>query len=508
MDNDIIQRIYKMFKDSFHKLYENQSTTLIIYRVIPSFCREIIIKLINLSDKIVITDTFYANNFCNFSKDNQEIELITSYLNILLSLRILYRVPIDIKDNKSINSKKTFERQYDNSSINKSLNNDYNKIQNILNKNLKDVNINGNNTCFSLDEVDTHQYIFNSNFKKNLMLVLFSGFESKTFTPYYNINLEIKKKSEKELYLKGIQVLDKFLEKIIDLEDYKCIENETDQLKFLLFKNLIRKVSNTYKMTGICLAILLENRETQLKNIILRYIDYVYKLKSPEDCYKLAVILFELSCLEIGLAYKLPANLSENITQCLVMLNYIGLIQYKVNYIFVTPLTKSLFECNEYMLIKEKIFYVETNFRVYIYKEKNNYLNGLVFALIKIIVNILFDFKEFLVADITRKNIRGAFKKGLTANQIIKFLSSHSKNALPSNIEQQIIIWEEEKNAIIADKCIYFWGFDSKEDYKLFIKCATERKMFILWKNDIDMKCCVHRRYEAECHLILRDYNN
>jgi hypothetical protein len=179
-------------------------------------------------------------------------------------------------------------------------------------------------------------------------------------------------------------------------------------------------------------------------------------------------------------------------------LDYLGLVRYNINKkIFITtPLFGTLFESNTKMQLQEKLFYIETNFRVYVYS--SNVSNLLIFAIIKFLVDILFEFEDFTVTEITRRKIREAFRRGLSAAQIIKFINNHSKNGIPSNIEQQIIIWEQEKNAITAEKCNYYYEFLNQDEYLDFIRKCTAGKINIIWRNNEEMKVCIPKKHEQE----------
>ena len=136
----------------------------------------------------------------------------------------------------------------------------------------------------------------------------------------------------------------------------------------------------------------------------------------------------------------------------------------------MTPLIKCLFENfsnildnkSKVLLMKENVKYliIESNFKIYAYTE-NNFEK----SILDFLCDIEYIFPSFIVGNITRNSIRRALRKGATAQSILKFFSLHSNNLMefkseyngtvyniPENVVQQIIIWEEEKNAITSQK--------------------------------------------------------
>lgn len=83
----------------------------------------------------------------------------------------------------------------------------------------------------------------------------------------------------------------------------------------------------------------------------------------------------------------------------------------------------------------------ETNYRVYAYTD-----SSLQIALLGLFTEVLYRFPNLTVALITRESCRQAFRGGITANQIIRFLSQHAHSqskvaggpALPPTVSDQI----------------------------------------------------------------------
>ena len=54
---------------------------------------------------------------------------------------------------------------------------------------------------------------------------------------------------------------------------------------------------------------------------------------------------------------------------------------------------------------------------------------------------------------------------------------------IPENVAQQIIIWEEEKNAMTSDPALYFDGFVDEKHFEKYIEILNANKITILWIN-------------------------
>jgi len=69
---------------------------------------------------------------------------------------------------------------------------------------------------------------------------------------------------------------------------------------------------------------------------------------------------------------------------------------------------------------------------------------------------------NMIVAMMTRDSVKNAFALGITATQILKFLKMHahpsvltdpSEPILPSNVEDQVWLWDRERKRIKSDLC-------------------------------------------------------
>ena len=112
---------------------------------------------------------------------------------------------------------------------------------------------------------------------------------------------------------------------------------------------------------------------------------------------------------------------------------------------------------------------VESNFKIYAYTD-----NKFDVQILDFLCDIEYIFPQFRVGSITRSSIRRVMKRGAESRVILKFLSNHAHKQMdyktlyneeyyniPENVLQQILIWEEEKNAIVAKKCLILLIFST-----------------------------------------------
>jgi transcription initiation factor TFIIH subunit 4 len=115
---------------------------------------------------------------------------------------------------------------------------------------------------------------------------------------------------------------------------------------------------------------------------------------------------------------------------------------------------------------------------------------------------------------ITRDSIKGAFKLGIEARQILRFLKMHAHPKLrtgdqpliPSNIEDQIILWDRELSRVKMDEvyilqCQDDAEYEAVKFYVLSIEAfgwgsEKERRIMVHYDKAIDATSFV-RRYRT-----------
>ena len=143
---------------------------------------------------------------------------------------------------------------------------------------------------------------------------------------------------------------------------------------------------------------------------------------------------------------------------------------------------------------------VETNYRIYAYTDSNLQiaLLGLFTEILyrynrkssfDINHNIVIRFPNLCVGVISRDSCRQAFRGGITANQIIRFLNMHVlvnssvTAAIPPTITDQIRLWEQERDRFTFTEGVLYNQFLSQTDYETVRNYADELGC-VVWNSD------------------------
>lgn len=88
MKNEIFQTIFNLYEKDIENLYKEESACLLIYRILPKKCQQVIMRVINIDDKLCL-------NFQDLiSKINWSDILENHEANIKDILRLLYSIKI------------------------------------------------------------------------------------------------------------------------------------------------------------------------------------------------------------------------------------------------------------------------------------------------------------------------------------------------------------------------------------------------------------------------------
>jgi len=127
---------------------------------------------------------------------------------------------------------------------------------------------------------------------------------------------------------------------------------------------------------------------------------------------------------------------------------------------------------------------LETNYRIYAYTD-----NPLQTAVLNLFVSLKYRFPNLVVGSITRDSVKKALNNGISADQIISYLVSHAhpqmrKNnpLLPVTVQDQIRLWELERNRLKSAEGYLYTSFTSQADYELVLNYAKELDV-VLWEN-------------------------
>ena len=136
---------------------------------------------------------------------------------------------------------------------------------------------------------------------------------------------------------------------------------------------------------------------------------------------------------------------------------------------------------------QEGYIVAETNNQIYSYCQ-----SVLKIKLLSLITEMRVRLPNLVVGKITRASICEAFKKGLSAEQIINFLERNAhfetKKAdfpIPETLVHQIQLWETEEKAVVQCEGVLFERFSSEEEYEILKQYAMELHVLI-WHSDVD----------------------
>ncbi|XP_045525898.1 general transcription factor IIH subunit 4 isoform X2 [Pieris brassicae] len=135
---------------------------------------------------------------------------------------------------------------------------------------------------------------------------------------------------------------------------------------------------------------------------------------------------------------------------------------------------------------------VESNYRLYGYTQST-----LQVALLGLFTELMYRFPNLVVGVITRESVRQAFRGGISAQQIIKFLEQHShpqmlcaesggirtSSLLPPTVVDQIRLWESERNRFTYTEGVVYNQFLSQADFVVLRDYARAQGV-LSWQNE------------------------
>ncbi|KAJ2512216.1 RNA polymerase II transcription factor B 52 kDa subunit, partial [Coemansia sp. RSA 1939] len=111
---------------------------------------------------------------------------------------------------------------------------------------------------------------------------------------------------------------------------------------------------------------------------------------------------------------------------------------------------------------------LETNCRIYAYTS-----SPLQIAILNLFAHLVNRFPNFVTGALTRESIRGAISHGITADQIITFLTTnahpqmHGKMpVLPTTVTDQVRLWERERNRLHPVHAHFYKDFNHKQEFE------------------------------------------
>ncbi|KAI1102875.1 transcription factor Tfb2 [Jackrogersella minutella] len=281
----------------------------------------------------------------------------------------------------------------------------------------------------------------------------------------------------------------------------------------LVAGHLIERSHGELKITHLGFSFLLQEANAQVWTLLLLWLQAIDSANangtnSDMDSVDVLSFFFLLASLQFGHAYSTDA-LSESRRNMLPVLIDFGLIyipQHNTHQFFPTRLATTLTSSESALRSVSAGFaaasnatnndedkctiILETNFRMYAYVH-----SPLQIAVLALFSDLKFRFKTMVSGHLTRSSIKKAVSHGITADQIVSYLSSHAdeqmyrhaaaanKPVLPPVVIDQIRLWQLDTERISTNDGYLFKEFDEYKEYKAVADFASNIGV-CAWRND------------------------
>ncbi|KAI0342925.1 transcription factor Tfb2 [Trametopsis cervina] len=248
--------------------------------------------------------------------------------------------------------------------------------------------------------------------------------------------------------------------------------------------------SSPHIITSSGFQFLLHNPHAQLWELLLQYLHLTETRQM--DLVEVLSFLFMLSTMELGRDYSIE-QLTPTQTAMLEDLRDYGIIwQRKPSSKRFSPtrLATTLTSSSPPLPTgsgsgaTQGFIILETNYRLYAYTD-----NPLQTAVLSLFVTLKARFQNLVVGQITRESVKKALANGITADQIISYLTTHAhpqmrknKPLLPVTVQDQIRLWELEKNRVNSQQGYLYTAFASQLDYEYVLNYAKQLDV-VLWES-------------------------
>ena len=253
---------------------------------------------------------------------------------------------------------------------------------------------------------------------------------------------------------------------------------------------------------------LLSDTDTQVWLVIKEYINWVEQGKSSESFTSLMEFM-----LQLGFEHEcIPASdfSPEQIEICSHMCQLGLLYPFKWNgslYLVPTKLATLLSNGNSRATQDDGFVIVETNYKVYAYTS-----SAVKQAILRLFVRCDLLLPNLFIGSISRESVMSALESGITAEQIIGYLSQHAHRqvssrvpVVPGVVADQIRLWQKEIQRIQSTSAVLYKNFETPQLYQQ-VAAFAEGIGSILHRNDARMEiianAAFHDRIRAEIKSI------
>ncbi|KAF8473988.1 transcription factor Tfb2-domain-containing protein [Kalaharituber pfeilii] len=290
-------------------------------------------------------------------------------------------------------------------------------------------------------------------------------------------------------------------------------------IQLLLKSGLMEKAPNGQaEITQQGFSFLLQDANAQLWTLLLQYLDMAEELRM--DPVEVLHFLMMLGSLELGQDYS-KETLTPTQRHMLEDLREYGIVYSRKSSsqrFYPTRLATSL--TSEVGTLRsvaagfnkvlqnasssEGFVVIETNYRLYAYTD-----SPLQIAVLSLFTRLNSRYPNMVSGRISRQSVRAAIKTGITADQIIDYLTAHAhpqlrKNTpiLPPTVVDQIRLWQIEGERMKPTPGYLLKDFATTAEYEATVKYAEELGVLV-WKSDAKRSFFV-TRYEQVGDFIKR----
>ena len=315
-------------------------------------------------------------------------------------------------------------------------------------------------------------------------------------------------------------------------EGNRSVEPSTGVIELLRAGHLIELTGasvagHTAKVTKEGFAFVLKDVNTQVWTLLFLYVANAEDLGMQN--VEVLSFLFLVSSLELGLAYS-TSSLSDTQREMLEDLNSFGIIclpqgysEQMAPYFYPTRLATGLTSDASATVgstsnasigtslapssTAQGFIIIETNYRVYAYTS-----SALQIALLSLFVNLRSRHPNLVTGKMSKSSIQRAVQRGITAEQIISYLTSHAHpqmrrhaaaeaaaaqarsggtgvdvprafSIIPATILDQIHLWQLERDRMTTTMGFLLKDFQMKREYDDVVRYADEIGVLV-WKDD------------------------
>lgn len=309
--------------------------------------------------------------------------------------------------------------------------------------------------------------VFRENFLKSLYHPTFLP----TSTPY-----DGKDSIDEQFYRKWNGILYSIASGGKSNEMYLPASGST--LNILLNCGLVLKEKSTIQITSQGFQFLLADASEQIVTLLIQYCMSIEGDKLIEALES----LFILSFLAPDQFYELK-HFSASQKTHLKALSDLGLVimtkQKNVAGFVPTRLVRGITHVSDeaFNISKENGFIImETNYKFYAYTQ-----SPLQLSILSLFLRVRTRFANMIFCQLSQDSMHEAFKKGITAQQIIRFLHAAAHPimrdrtpVIPPTLIDQITLWEQDRNRLQAKTGYLYQQFLSASDFEKTVAEATK----------------------------------